>query len=68
MSTYKEQKENKRNYVLLKNNKVLGTFGNLRKLVEYMKDMEFLSYWTLIRNKDYPIIYKNYSIFRVKHF
>ena len=68
MSTYKEQKENKKNYVLLKNHEVLGTFGNLKRLVEYMEGTEFLSYWTLIRKKEYPIIYKDYSIFKVKHY
>jgi hypothetical protein len=66
MTTYKEQKENKKNYVLLKDSKVLGTFGNLKKLCDFMKEEKF-SYWTLARKKIYPIEYKGYIIFWVKH-
>lgn len=68
MSTYKERTEKKHNFVLTKNGNVLGTFGNLRKINNYMMEEKFPRYWTLIRKKEYPIIYKDYSIFRVKHY
>ena len=68
MTTYKEQKENKMNYVLLKNGVVLGTFGNLRKITEIVKDDDFPSYWTLVRKKDNPILFEDYKIFKVKHY
>ena len=68
MSTYKEQQENRYDFVLLKGQNVLGTFGNLRKLVDFIKDEDFPSYWTLIRKKDFPVNYKNYKICRVKHY
>jgi hypothetical protein len=57
-------------FVLLENNDVKCTFGNLSKVVKYMihKEVKFPSYWTLIRVKENPIIYKDYKIFRVTHY
>lgn len=68
MSTYKEQKEKKFNFVLTKNGNVMGTFGNLRKITNYMMEEKFPSYWTLIRKKENPIELEKYKIFRVKHY
>ena len=68
MKTYKEQIKNKTNCVLLKDRIVLGTFGSLKKIVNFVSSDEFPSYWTLIRKKDNPIVCGNYSIFRVKHY
>ena len=67
MTTYKERKENQFNYVLLKNNVVLGTFGNLKKITEFVENENFPSYWTLVRKKEFPIEYLDYSIHKVKH-
>lgn len=70
MISYKEQQENKHNFVLMKENEVIGTFGNLRKLCNYVTDESFLSYWTLVRKKDseYPLKSGVYTIFKVKHY
>ena len=68
MTTYKERKENQHNYVLLKNGVVLGTFGNLKKITEFVKDEKFPSYWTLVRKKENPIEFDSYQIFKVKHY
>ena len=68
MTTYKERKENQYNFVLLKEGIVIGTFGNLRKITEFVKDDNFPSYWTLVRKKEYPIEFDNYRIFKVKHY
>lgn len=68
MNTYKEQKAKRMNYVLLKDCIVLGTFGNLKKIIEFVEDENFPSYWTLVRKKEFPIEFDNYKIFKVKHF
>jgi|TARA_B100001059_G_C17790381_1_gene559766 hypothetical protein len=68
MTTYKEQQENRMSYVLLKDCEVLATFGNLKKVVEYMDKEEFPSYWTLVRKKENPIEFNDYKIFKVKHY
>jgi len=70
MNTYKEQQENKHNFVLMKENNIIGTFGNLRKLCNFVTDNTFPSYWTLIRKnkKNYPLEIGNYIIFKVKHY
>ena len=68
MVTYKERMKDKMNFVLIKNDVVLGTFGNLRKITEYIKDDNFPSYWTLVRKDEYPIEFEDYRIFKVKHF
>ncbi|WP_047549671.1 hypothetical protein [Psychroserpens sp. Hel_I_66] len=68
MTTYKERKENKTNYVLLRDCVVIGTYGNLKKITENVEDSNFPSYWTLVRNKEYPIEFDNYQIFKVKHY
>lgn len=68
MTTYKEQQENKMSYVLLKDCEVLGTFGNLKKVCDFMENEDFPSYWTLVRKKDYPIELNQYKIFKVKHY
>jgi|TARA_Y100000310_G_C20704425_1_gene834077 hypothetical protein len=68
MTTYKEQQENKMSYVLLKDCEVLGTFGNLRKVCDFMEDEDFPSYWTLIRKKENPLVINDYKVFKVKHY
>lgn len=68
MTTYKERKENQYNFVLLKDCEVLGTFGNLKKICEFMKKESFPSYWTLVRKKEYPIKAQSFKIHKVKHF
>ncbi|WP_445955427.1 hypothetical protein [Yeosuana sp.] len=68
MVTYKERMKDKMNFVLIKNNVVLGTFGNLRKITEFIKDDNFPSYWTLVRKDEYPIEFEDYKIFKVKHY
>jgi hypothetical protein len=68
MTTYKERKENQYSYVLLKNDDVLGTFGNLRKITEIVEDDNFPSYWTLVRKKEFPIEFMDYRIHKVKHY
>jgi len=65
MSTYKEQQANKKSFVLLKNGIVLGTFGNLKKVTDFN---EYFSYWTLSRHSDFPIKYKGFEIYKVKHY
>ncbi|MCB0746790.1 MAG: hypothetical protein KDC90_04935 [Ignavibacteriae bacterium] len=68
MVTYKERIKNKMNFVLVKDGEVLGTFGNLRKITEFVEDENFLSYWTLVRKENYPIEFGDYRIFKVKHY
>lgn len=68
MVTYKERMKDKMNFVLIKNDVVLGTFGNLRKITEFVKDDNFPSYWTLVRKDEYPIQFEDYRIFKVKHY
>lgn len=67
MTTYKEQQKNKKYYVLLKDGVPLGTFGNLKKVAEFMAGKDFPSYWTLVRKKENPIKSGNYSIYKVHH-
>ena len=68
MVTYKERIQNKTNYVLIENDVVLGTFGNLKKISDFMDGKEFPSYWTLVRKKDNPILFSEYKIFKVRHY
>ncbi len=68
MTTYKERKENKTNYVLLRDCVVIGTYGNLKKITENVEDDKFPSYWTLVRKSENPIEFGNYKIFKVKHY
>ncbi len=68
MTTYKQQKEKKKTYVLLKNCIVLGAFGNLKKICEFMEGNDFYSYNTIIRKKEFPIQYRDYKVFKVKHY
>ena len=68
MTTYKERKENQYNFVLVKDDVVIGTYGNLRKITELVEDDNFPSYWTLVRKKEYPITFDRYKIFKVKHY
>lgn len=67
MTTYKEQRANLEYYVLLKDCEVLGTFGNLKKVCDYLSDKDFYSYNTLVRKKKFPVVYKEYKLFKVKH-
>ncbi len=67
MTTYKEQQKNKKYYVLLKECVPLGTFGNLKKITEFMEGKNFPSYWTLVRKEENPIEFAEYKIFKVKH-
>ena len=68
MTTYQERKAKLENYVLVKGGIPLGTFSNLKKVVEFMDGKEFPSYWTLVRKKENPIIVRDYSIYKVKHY
>lgn len=68
MVTYKERMKNKMNFVLIKGDIVLGTFGNLKKITEFVEDEDFLSYWTLVRKEENPIEFKDYRIFKVRHY
>jgi len=67
MTTYKEQQKNKMYYVLLKEGVPLGTFGNLKKITEFMDGKDFPSYWTLVRKDENPIVFEEYQIYKVKH-
>ncbi|GAB5474061.1 MAG: hypothetical protein Mars2KO_21600 [Maribacter sp.] len=67
MVTYKERKKNLKNYVLLKDGVPLGTFGNLKKITEFMEGQDFPSYWTLVRKGENPIEFGDFSIYKVKH-
>lgn len=68
MVTYKEQQKNKKYFVLLKDGVPLGTFGNLKKITDFVKDENFPSYWTLVRKKEFPLHIMDYSIHKVKHY
>ncbi|RIV73186.1 hypothetical protein [Flagellimonas aequoris] len=68
MATYKEQQKGKKYFVLIEDGVPLGTFGNLKKVVEFMDGKDFPSYWTLVRYKVYPIVHGNYKIYKVSHF
>lgn len=72
MTTYKEQQKDKKSFVLLKNDTPIATFGNLKKVVEYVVDNfekeDFPSYWTLVRRSKYPIITGDYKIYKVFHY
>lgn len=68
MTTYKERKKKQHNFVLMKGDEVLGTFGNLKKITEFINDNDFPSYWTLIRKKENPIKFNDYRIFKTKHY
>lgn len=68
MVTYKERQEKKKYYLLLKEGVPLGTFGNLKKITEFMEGKEFPSYWTLVRKEENPISFGEYQIYKVKHF
>lgn len=68
MVRYKDRQGNLQYYVLVKDGEVIATFGNLKKLCNYVDDDNFPSYWTLIRKKENPIIYNDYRIFKVKHY
>ena len=67
MVTYKEQQKNKKYFVLLKDGVPLGTFGNLKKITEFVKDDNFPSYWTLVRKNENPLKHGEYLIYKVKH-
>jgi len=69
VSTYKEQIADRKYFVLVRDEEILGTFGNLAKVCRFMKKRgDFASYNTLSRKRDYPISYKNYVIHKVKHY
>lgn len=68
MVTYKERQGNLQMYVLLEGCEVLGTFGNLKKVCDFMEGKDFPKYNTIIRKKENPIIHKDYKICRVKHY
>lgn len=68
MTTYKERQENLEYFVLLEDCNVLGTFGNLKKVCDFLKGKDFYSYNTIVRKKTYPVVYKNYKVFKVKHY
>jgi len=64
MITYKERIQNKTNYVLIENDVVLGTFGNLKKITGFMKGKDFPSYWTLVRKKIIRLFLKTLGFLR----
>jgi len=70
MTTYKERQANLKMFVLQKGCVVLGTFGNLKKVCDFLKDEDFYSYNTIVRKKDedYPVNYKEYIVSKVKHY
>lgn len=68
MTTYKERQENLEYFVLLKDCDVLGTFGNLKKVCDFLAEEDFYSYNTIVRKKTYPVTYKNFKVFKVKHY
>ena len=68
MVTYKEQQKNKHYYVLLENSVPVGTFGNLKKVVEFIDNEDCPSYWTLVRKTENPILFGDYQIYKVKHY
>lgn len=53
-------------FVLLKVGVPTGTFGNLKKIIEFMEGEDFPSYWTLVRKEDNPLEYGGYLIYKVK--
>jgi len=55
-------------FVLQEGCEVLGTFGNLKKVCVFMKGKDFPKYNTIVRKKEYPITYKDYKVFKVKHY
>lgn len=67
MTTYKERQKNKKYYVLLKERVPLATFGNLKKITEFVDEEGFPSYWTLVRKEDNPISFGEYQIYKVQH-
>lgn len=68
MTTYKERIKNLHYFVLVKDCEVLGTFGSLKKITDFVKDDNFPSYWTLVRKDQFPIEFGVYKIFKVKHY
>lgn len=68
MVTYKEQQKNKHHFVLLEKSVPLGTYGSLKKVVEFLKGKECPSYWTLVRKTEYPIEFLDYQVYKVKHY
>jgi len=67
MTTYKKRMESLHHLVLSRDGQVIGTFGNLKKIVDFVDDPDFLSYWTLIKRK-YPIEFGRYRIDKVRHY
>lgn len=65
---YKQERENRKHYVLLKNGNFVGVFGNLKKLVDYGIDKfnDFPSYSTLIKKKTAKIVIGEYVIEETK--
>jgi hypothetical protein len=61
MSTYKEQKANRKIYVLLKDCEVIGTARNLKDLCRVSDDIK---YNTVNKKTNYPISYKDYKIYQ----
>ena len=69
MVTYKEQKQNKKHFEILKGNITIGVFTSFKKLCESTKekDNSFPSYWTLVKlDRTKPINVKNYTIQEIK--
>lgn len=69
MTTYKEQIQRKKHYVINKNNITIGLYTSLKKLCSDMKEIDekFPSYWTIIKiDKSKPIIIKDYIIQELK--
>lgn len=67
MNTYADRKKARRHWILLDKCDVVASFGSLKKICEYMEGKEFPSYWTLVREKEFPIVVGDYKIFKVNH-
>ncbi|SDT22540.1 hypothetical protein SAMN05192545_3081 [Maribacter dokdonensis] len=68
MVTYKERKENQQNFILIKDHVPLGTFGSLKKVVDYLENEKCPSYWTLVRKTENPIEFGDFKVYKVKHY
>ena len=69
MATYKEQLKNRYYYVLTEKNIPLATFGNLKKVSDYLEDegKDFYKYNTLVRKEEFPVERGDLKVYKVKH-
>lgn len=68
MTTYEEGKKHRYTHVLVKSGEVVATFGNLKKVIEYLSGEPGIpSYWTLTRKAENPLSFGEYRVWKVKH-